>query len=132
MTSEEWHDVLTMLTIVILADRRVYKEEVDTFVSAVQFLNKAISPDMLMTKGMAFDWFKSNKKRVANLLVGSQVDKSIENLIKRTDKIPGQGAILAAMQDIAQADSDFHKNEQNIIEKCALGWGIELPVISPA
>jgi len=120
MTSEEWHDVLTMLTIVILADRRVYKEEVDTFVSAVQFL------------GMAFDWFKSNKKRVANLLVGSQVDKNIENLIKRTDKIPGQGAILAAMQDIAQADSDFHKNEQNIIEKCALGWGIELPVISPA
>jgi len=27
MTSDEWHDVLTLMTIVILADRQVYKED---------------------------------------------------------------------------------------------------------
>jgi len=124
MTSDEWHDVLTLLTIVILADRRVYKEEVDTFVAAVTSLNAKISPEIFMTDGMAFDWFKSNRDRVRDLLVGKNVERDIKETIIRTKKVPGKTDIIAAMQSIAEADSDFHKAEHNIIKRTAYGWGV--------
>lgn len=122
MTSEEWHNVMTLLTLVILADKRVYKEEVDTFVDSVKTLNETISPEIFMTKGMAFDWFKSNRNQVANLLVGPKVEQNIRELISNTKKVPGKSAIIRAMQEIANADSDYHKSEETVIGRCVKGW----------
>ena len=124
MTTDEWHNIMTLLTIVILADKRVYKEEVDTFVHTVKALNQSISPEIFMTEGMAFDWFKSNRMRVSNLLVGPSVEANIKNLIRNTRNVPGKSKIIDAMQRIAQADSDFHKTEQNVIKRAADGWGV--------
>ena len=124
MTSEEWHDIMTLLTVVILADKRVYKEEVDTFVGTVKSLNDNISPEIFITEGMAFEWFKSNRTRVNNLLVGPNVQNNIEQLIANTANVPGKIHIIDAMKKIAQADSDFHKNEQNVIRRTASGWGV--------
>lgn len=122
MTSEEWHGILSLLTLVILADKRVYKEEVDTFVKTVKHLNETISPDIFMTEGMAFDWFKSNRERISNLLVGPKVDGNIKRFIQGTKAVPDKAAVIQAMRTIAEADSDFHKNEESIIEKCIEGW----------
>lgn len=122
MTSDEWHDIMTLLTIIILADKRVYKEEVDTFVATVKKLNDTISPDIFMTEGMAFDWFKSNRLRVGHLLVGPKVEQNIQTLVKGTMKVPGKQAIIGAMRKIAEADSDFHQSEETIISKCIEGW----------
>jgi len=127
MTSDEWHDILTLLTIVILADRRVYKEEVDTFVETVKKLNEDISPEIFITEGMAFDWFKSNRERVGKMLVGKNVQKNIAGTIKRTRGVPKKPVILKAMKCIAESDSDFHKNEMSIIRRAADGWGVSLP-----
>lgn len=124
MTTDEWHNILTLLTVIILADKRVYKEEVDTFVATVKSLNEKISPEIFMTEGMAFDWFKSNRMRVDNMLVGPNVDRNIKQIISNTARVPGKSHILNAMQTIARADSDFHKNEQTIIKRAAAGWGV--------
>ena len=125
MTTEEWQNIMTLLTVIILADKRVYKEEVDTFVKTVKSLNDSISPEIFMTEGMAFDWFKSNRMRVSNMLVGPNVDRNIKQIIANTHKVPGKSHILRAMQSIARADSDFHKNEQTIIDRAAQGWGVK-------
>lgn len=122
MTSEEWHSILTLMTIVILADKKVYKEEVDTFVASVKTLNETISPEIFMTEGMAFDWFKANRGMVSNMIVGPNVEKNIQGLIAKTQNVPGKKEIISAMQTIATADSDFHKSEESIIGKCAKGW----------
>jgi len=124
MTSEEWHEILTLMTIVVLADKRVYKEEVDTFVKAVKTLNDIISPEIFMTEGMAFDWFKSNRERVGKMLVGKDVERNIKDTITRTKNVPGKPEIVKAMQKIAQADSDYHKSEHGVIRRAAYGWGV--------
>ncbi len=122
MTSDEWHNVMTLLTVVILADKRVYKEEVDTFVSTVKSLNETIAPGMFVTESMAFEWFKSNRMRVSHLLVGPHVERNIQDLVRSTSKISGKKAIIIAMEKIANADSDYHRNEDKIISKCVKGW----------
>ncbi len=122
MTSDEWHNIMTLLTLVILADKKVYKEEVDTFVATVKSLNETIAPGMFMTDSMAFEWFKSNRMRVSHLLVGPHVERNIQELIAKTRKVPGKPAIINAMREIARADDDFHKSEETVIGKCAKGW----------
>jgi len=124
MTNENWHDVLTLLTIVILADRRVYKEEVDTFVQTVKTLNDQISPEFFMTEGMAFDWFKSNREQVGKFMVGPDADRNMKRLIQRTRKLKHKDLIISTMESIARSDSDYHRSEQNIIRRAAYDWGV--------
>jgi len=124
MTTDEWHDILTLLTIVILADRKVYKEEVDCFTKQVKRLNETISPEIFMTESMALDWFKSNRDRVKNLLVGPKVDQNIRQIILRTKNVPGKSAIIKTMKSIANADSLYHQSEHDVIRRAAYSWGV--------
>ena len=124
MNTETWHRILTLLTSIILADDRVYKEEVDTFVDVVLDLNAKISPEMFMTRKMAFDWFVANKDDVNKTLVSPNSDRHLDKLIKSLAKVRNKDAILTALQTIAHADNDFHQKEQAIIGRTIRLWKV--------
>lgn len=127
MNTKNWEDILTLLTMVILIDRRVYKEEVDTFVIAVYELNNAISPDIFFTESMAFEWFKANRDQVKNKLVGKFADRNMKDVIIRLKPLKHKEAILHAMSRIAHADEDYHSREHSVIQQAAYSWKLPYP-----
>ena len=126
MNSESWHKILTLLTVVIVADKRVYQEEVNKFVQVVTNLNAVISPDIFMTKKMAFDWFVANREDIKNSLHLPDGDIRLKKLINSFQSGPYQTLILRAMMDIAQADNDFHDSEKTIIDMASEVWNVQL------
>ena len=126
MTSESWHDVLTLMAMVILADKRVYKEEVDTFVESITELNNKISPDMFMTQSMAFEWFKSNRERVKNLLIGKDAKTNVRETVLRVGNLPHKPYIVECMRNIANADNEYHSSEHSVIKQAAYNWKIAI------
>lgn len=124
MDSDSWHDILTLMSMVILADRRVYKEEVDTFVASVTHLNKTISPDMFMTDSMAFEWFKSNRDRVKNMMIGKDAQRNVREIIMRAGKLPYKAEIVKCMKSIANADNEYHSAEHSVIKQSAYMWKV--------
>jgi len=124
MNTDTWHKILTLLTVIILADDRVYKEEVDTFVEVVIDLNSKISPEMFMTHKMAFDWFVANKDDVAKILSSPNAERHLDNLIKSLNQVKRKDAILNALQTVAHADNDFHPKEQSVIGRTIRLWKI--------
>lgn len=125
LNSESWHKILTLMTVIILIDKRVYKEEVDMFVESVNQLNSQISPDMFITEKMAFDWFVSNRDDVKKSLMDPDHQKNIDRLISSLKHIAGKQHILKALKAIALADSDLHKAEISIIESVSRIWGLK-------
>ena len=127
MNTDDWEDVLTLMTMVILADERIYKEEVDAFVRAVFELNNAISPDIFITESMAFEWFKNNRDRIRDILKSPDSEPRVQALIRRMNKLRHKAKILAAMDTIAHADSDYHQKEHSVIRMSADNWGVPYP-----
>ena len=127
VNTENWEDILTLMTMVVLADKKVYKEEVDMFVQAIYDLNNAISPDIFFTESMAFEWFKSNRDRVRNQLIGRNADRNLKEVIIRMKGLAYQEQILISMARIAHADSEYHNKEHKVIQQAAYSWRLPYP-----
>jgi uncharacterized tellurite resistance protein B-like protein len=124
VNTETWHKILTLLTVVILADDRVYKEEVDTFVASAMKLNKSISPDMFLTPKMAFDWFVANREHIQKTVNSPGGASHINRLILSLKSLKGKKEVIQAMQAIARADDELHKTEELVISQAAKVWGL--------
>ena len=124
MNTETWHKILSLLTVVILADDRVYKEEVDTFVASAMKLNKSISPDMFLTPKMAFDWFVANREHIQKTVNSPGGASHINRLILSLKSLKGKKEVIQAMQAIARADDELHKTEELVISQAAKVWGL--------
>jgi len=127
MQTEDWQNILNLLTVVIMADNRVYKEEVDAFTSSVVKLNKKLSPDIFMTPKMAFDWFVDNRDRIQAVIAGEDKHDRVDGLILRLGDLPGRNDILRTMFAIAKSDSDYHNNERHVVKRAAEIWGLPMP-----
>lgn len=127
MRTEDWHNILTLFTVIILIDKRIYKEEVDTFVALAIKLNSKISPDIFMTQKMAFDWFVDNRDKVKRITEAPDSERRIDQLITSLSPLPRLDSILKIMFEIARSDNDYHKSEKQVIKLAAKQWGLPLP-----
>jgi len=119
-----WTHILTLLSFAVLIDRRVYKEEVDCFTEQAVQLQKILTPDMLFSKKMAFDWFMAHREEKMSQLQSDKYELHIlESVIALTD-FKGHNHILAAMSEISQSDGEYHDKELNLISLAKANWGI--------
>ncbi len=126
MDLNRWNDILTLLAMLVLADHRIYKEELDAFTSTVEHINLQVRPDIIVTHTMAFDWFIHNREQIRNRLNDARTDQTLTDLIKRTRSLPGKASILKAMVEIAKTDQHFHNDDKHMLRKVATGWNIRL------
>ena len=119
-----WTHILTLLSYAVLIDRRVYKEEVDCFVEQALALQKLLTPDMLFSKKMAFDWFMAHRDEKMEQLNSDKYELYIlESVIALTD-FKGHEHILSAMNEISQSDGEYHDNEVNLISLAKTHWRV--------
>lgn len=126
MTSEQWMHVFTLLAIIVVADERVYKEEVDCFVAQVDILKADINGETLVTPKLAFDWFVAQKNEIQAKLKSDEAEFFVIRTIQQLLDFPDHAALLRCMQSVSMSDEDFHIQEKTIIELAAGHWGITL------
>ena len=126
MSNESWRDVMSLLGLVILADKRVYKEEVDTFVKAAVELNAKVNPGLFITDDMALGWFMDHRERLQNILKSSVSKPKIDKILNGLLRSQNQQAIVDKMEEIARADNDYHKDEHYIVNRAREVW--RLPI----
>ena len=127
MTPAEWTHILNLLTVTIIVDGKIYKEEVDTFVAQALKLKEQISPDMLFSKKMVFDWFVVHRDETAKWLKEPDATAQILRHIHGLRETPHRKKIIAAMYAIAVADENYHKTESDTLTLAAKHWQIPHP-----
>jgi len=84
MDAQHWRDTLKLLCIMILADEKVYEEEVDSFKKAAVALRDSINPKLMLTEHMAEEWFIVHRDEIkiemSSLYHENITEKLLENL----------------------------------------------------
>ncbi len=124
MKKEYLENILTLLTVVILIDDKVYPEEVEAFAKAVQKISEHIDPNILFTSSMAADWFKANRENVQIRLKSNGAETLIRKLVNNIKSMQGNKDVFFNMIRIAHADAEYHKTEHNLLRIAAEAWDI--------
>lgn len=124
MGSKNSDNILKLLALVVLVDKRVYKEEVDTLaVEAENILKNTLG--LFMTQSMAVDWFQTNRTSLQALLDDEFLDYNLNVAIKCVDEFPDKTSLRRAMLRVAYADDEFHDSENRLIRMAGQKWGLE-------
>jgi len=124
-----WTHVLRLIGMIIVADGRVYREEVAEFVVLMAALSKAVSPDMVFGEKMAFDWFVAHRKELLALAKSPDFERKAlqEVLALKKERKTAKAKILHSMWAVAAADDKHHDVEIDIITLAAAHWDLPNP-----
>ena len=126
MTSEHWMHIFTLLAIIVVADDRVYKEEVDSYIAQVEFLKAEVDTEALVTTKLAFDWFVAQRPEIQEKLKSDDAEFFVIRTIQQLLDFPNHAALLEAMRSVSISDQEYHVQEKSIIELAATHWGVDL------
>ena len=127
MDPSQWTHILTLLAVTVIIDGRIYKEEVDTFVAESVALKEKLSPDMIFSKKMVFDWFVVHRDDMAKWLKDPESHTQILKHILALGENPHRDKILSAMYAIAISDQKYHKTESDTLSLAAKHWDLPHP-----
>ena len=127
MNPDNWTDIFTLLAIIVVADNRVYKEEVDCFVAQVDILKAEVGSDALVTPKLAFDWFNAHRDNIKAKIQQENSQFFVVRTIQGLLDFPDHGALLRSMEAVSVSDREFHIEEKSIIELAAAYWGQTRP-----
>lgn len=119
-----WKHILKLLGLIIVADKKVLKEEVDAFLDVVSELRVIIDPTVSLTRHMARDWFMLNKNDLLEVINGLAYDTVLLETLVPIKSIPYKLDVISGMVRIAISDGDYSNIEKGLIKKTILYWNI--------
>jgi len=125
--TRQWTHILTLLSVAVIIDNRIYKEEVDMFVEQAFKLKGVISPDMIFSEKMAFDWFVVHRDDIKAWLADIDSHTVILRHILAIGESPFCKEILDAIYAIANVDGEYHSSEVDVISMACKHWHLPAP-----
>ena len=127
MQEANWSDVMTLLAAMVAVDGKVFKEEVDAFVTETCTLRSLINTEIPFSKKQAYDWYVTHRAAVRKMCKAVDASDRILEHINSLSKNPNRALILASMNNIAISDSNLHASEHEILSLAAKTWGLKHP-----
>ena len=127
MDTQQWTHILTLLSVAVVVDNRVYKEEVDMFVEKALTLKDVITPNMIFSKKMAFDWFVVHRDEIKAWMSDIDPHTIILRHILALGESPYCKEILDAIYSIATVDGEYHASEVDMIGMACKHWHLPAP-----
>jgi len=119
-----WKYILKLLGLVIVADKRVLKEEVDTFLDVVSELRAVIDPTVYLTRQMARDWFMLNKVELLDVIDSLAYDTALCETLAPIKSLPHKLDVITGMVKIAVSGDDYSTVKRGLVKKTILYWNI--------
>jgi len=124
MDNKELENILRLVSIVILADKKVYPEEVDVMSSQILKLCSEIDRDLFVTKKMAGDWFRMNRATLESALGGPYRNDFIHSALISLKDTSYTGSLYNLILKISNSDGEFHEKERSLAILAQRLWGI--------
>jgi len=126
----DWSDVLTLLSMMVLADGKVYQEEMEAFKKAAIELRDLICPKVMLTEQMAFDWFTLHRDNILERMGTHNYPTAVAETLENLDVLPDKQMFVMALLKIALSDGVEHGAESRLITMASKHWDVELAVAS--
>ena len=126
MLSREIDDLLSLLALMIFADKRVLENEISAFVRLADKLQVAREIEPKLSEAKLSVWFETNKEQLQAVLTRDDFETWLYERLDRLKPLPDKISILAVLCDIASSDGEVHVSEKALIKLTADRWGIAL------
>lgn len=123
--SSSWNHVLKLLGLIVVADKKTVKEEVDTFLDSIGKLRAKIDPNICLTQHMARDWFMRNRSDLEEIIDSLAYDTALCEILAPIKAMPHKLEVISSMLKIAVSDGEYADVEKGLIQKTRLYWNIE-------
>ncbi len=122
--SNEFDDILTILTLSVLADKKIYASEIDTLVKAATRIHLINDSQTILTEAKVLVWFENNKDKIkAKMnLPRSEFDAWVIPVLKRIKQNSDIDTLTHLMEMIAVADGEVHVSERALINLVKRNW----------
>lgn len=121
-------DLLTLLAHVIIADNKVFQEEIDEFVRSSIGLGIRKRDGSLLTRKWLVNWFKTRHEQIKKTVEKHDIQQELASLFRRLRPMDEKQQVLDCMCSIAQSDGHFHINEKLLVALASGHWGMRAPL----
>lgn len=122
----ELDDLLSLLVLMIHADKRVVKDEVATFTRLTDKLQAARKIEPRLTTARLLSWYDNNTDAIADKMNSPDFEAWFYERIDALDHIEDKLPVLSLLCDIASSDGYVHVGEIALIKLVAERWKIEI------
>ena len=113
MFPDNINSILKLLALAVFADKRVFADEIDTFINSAKNLEAFETSETDISPAKLLTWFESHrgelKDRLENL---STFEIWVNDILDNLSDHPEKHAILNRMIKIAKADRELHISEK--------------------
>ena len=124
MLSEEINDLLSLLALMIFADKQVLDGEVSAFVRLADKLQVARDIEPRLSEAKLTAWYGNNKNELENVLESQDFADWLYSRLDRLNPLQDKLSILSVLCDIASSDGEVHVSERALIKLVAQRWDI--------
>lgn len=125
MINTDLDDILNLLAATIIADKRVFAAEIDTFIKAANSLKIARLIEPRLSETRLLSWYEMNKEALKGKIISPYFKTWFYGCLDRLAHIKDKQDFLSVMQDIAISDGELHVSERALIVLTELHWNIE-------
>lgn len=124
MLSKDMDDLLSILALMIFADKRVHDNEVRAFVRLADKLQVARDIDPRLSEASLVNWYQENAANLRAVIEESNFESWFYSRLDRLKSLPNKLSVLSVLCDIASSDGEVHVSEKALIKLTAQRWDI--------
>lgn len=127
MNSDQLNDTLSLFSLLILADGKIYAEETEVMGRQLFNIQKSLETGILFTPEMGVDWFKNNLFALRTVMQSDDREAFLKSVIFKLRALDKNVKlkIYYAMIRIAHADAEYHATERGIVELAGEVWELD-------
>ena len=129
MFPDNINSILKLLALAVFADKRVFADEIDTFINSAKNLEAFETSETDISPAKLLAWFEAHrselKDKLENLIT---FENWVNNILDELSDHPEKPAILNRMIKISKADRELHISEKALIVLTARRWNINLTI----
>lgn len=111
----EIEDVLTLLILMVHADKRVFAEEIDAYLVSARSIFATGYRANQPSEAVLLLWYESNKENIIAKLSDPNFEVWFTALIGRIVRLSIFEQVIEALGKIAHADKELHVSEQALL-----------------
>lgn len=120
-------DILTLLAITVVADKRVFAKEVDIFINSARNLDVLETSEADLSPAKLLLWFENNREGLrARMNQSPSFENWFNAILDNLAEHPSRYSIINRMIKISKADGELHVSEKALITLTAKRWNMNL------
>ena len=131
MLARDIDDLLTLLALSIFVDKRVFAEEITTFMRESKTLQSGLQIEPRLTEARLLSWFEAHREALKKQVEALDFTSWIIPLLERLKPLHDKSLILDMMNEISISDGELHETEDNLIKLAAHHWDINYAPAGP-